>query len=83
MSNEIKEDNAKYLLLDDKGLIIEQNKEFNDNMLGELCDIILRGKKIANDNELLIALQFEKNNIVISNDKNKKLSVCSLTGKTG
>ena len=49
----------------------------------ELCDIILRGKKIANDNELLIAVQFEKNNIVISNDKNKKLSVCSLTGKTG
>ena len=83
MSNEIKEDNAKYLLLDDKGLVIEQNKDFTDNMLGELCDIILRGKKISNDNELLIAIQFEKNNIVISNDKNKKLSVCSLTGKTG
>ena len=72
MSSETKEDNAKYLLLDDKGLVIEQNKDFNDNMLGELCDIIHRGKKISNDNELLIALQFEKNNIVISNDKNKK-----------
>lgn len=83
MENEINEDNAKYLLLDDKGMIIEQNKEFNDQMVGDICDIIHRSKKISNENEILIAVQFEKNNLVISNDKNKKLSVCSLTNKSG
>ena len=82
MSNEINEDNAKYLLLDDKGLIIEQNKEFNGKMVGDICDIIHRSKKISNENEILIAIQFEKNNLVISNDKTKKLSVCSLTNKS-
>ncbi len=83
MSNEINEDNAKYLLLDDKGMIIEQNKEYSDSTVGYICDVIHRGKKITNENEFLIAIQFEKNNLVISNDKNKKLSVCSLTNKSG
>ena len=83
MSNEINEDNAKYLLFDDKGMIIEQNKDINDNIVADICDIIHRGKKISNENEILIAVQFEKNNLVISNDKNKKLSVCSLTDKSG
>ena len=81
MENEINDDTSKYLLLDDKGMVIEQNKEFNDKMLGDICDIIHRGKKISNENEILIAIQFEKNNLVISNDKDKKLSVCSLTTK--
>ena len=82
MSNEINEDNAKYLLFDDKGMIIEQNKEINDNIVPDICDIIHRSKKISDENEILIAVQFEKNNLVISNDKNKKLSVCSLTDKS-
>ena len=83
MSNEIIEDNAKYLLFDDKGMIIEKNKDINDNTVADICDIIHRGKKISDENEILIAIQFEKNNLVISNDKNKKLSVCSLTDKSG
>ena len=83
MSNEIIDESTKYLLLDDKGMVIEQNKEFNDKMVGDICDIIHRGKKISNENEILIAIQFEKNNLVISNDKSKQLSVCSLTNKSG
>ena len=47
MSNEINEDNAKYLLLDDKGMIIEQNKEYSDSTVGYICDVIHRGKKIT------------------------------------
>ena len=82
MANEIIDESAKYLLLDDKGLIIEQNKEFNDKMIGDICDIIHRSKKISNENEILIAIQFEKNNLVITNDKTKKLSVCSITNKS-
>ena len=63
MANEIIDESAKYLLLDDKGLIIEQNKEFNDKMVGDICDIIHRSKKISNENEILISIQFEKNNV--------------------
>ncbi len=83
MSNEIIDESTKYLLLDDKGMIIEQNKDFNDKTVGDICDIINRCKKISNENEILIAVQFEKNNLVISNDKSKQLSVCSLTNKSG
>ena len=80
--NEIIDESVKYLLLDDKGMIIEQSKEFNDKTVGDICDIIHRSKKISKENEILIAIQFEKNNLVISNDINKKLSVCSLTNKS-
>ena len=81
--NEINDDTGQYLLLDDKGMIIEQDKIYSDETINDICDIIHRGKKISNENEILIAVQFEKNNLVISNDKNKKLSVCSLTDKSG
>ena len=83
MTNEIIDESVKYLLLDDKGMVIEQSKEFNDKTVGDICDIIHRGKKISNENEILIAIQNEKNNLVISNDKSKQLSVCSLTNKSG
>ena len=79
--NEINDDTGKYLLLDDKGMIIEQDTIYTDETINDICDIIHRGNKISNENEILIAVQFEKNNLVISNDKNKKLSVCSITNK--
>ena len=40
-------DNHNYLLLDEKGMVIEQNEAFNDNILGDICDIIHKGKKIS------------------------------------
>ena len=80
MENEVK-DNNKYLLFDDKGLIIEKDEAFNDNIVGDICSILYKGKKISNENEVLISVQFEKGNLVLSNDSSKKLSVCSLTNK--
>ena len=80
MENEIK-DNSKYLLLDDKGMVIEQDEAFSDEITGDICDIIHRSKKISTENEVLIDIQFEKSHLVLSNDLNKKLSVCSLINK--
>ena len=71
----------KYLLIDDKGMVIEQNEAFNDNILGDICDIIHKGKKVSQENETVVSIQFEKSNLVIVNDSNKKLSVCSLSNK--
>ena len=71
----------KYLLFDDKGMVIEQNEAFNDNILGDICDIIHKGKKVSQENETVVSIQFEKSNLVIVNDSNKKLSVCSLSNK--
>ena len=82
MESEIK-DNNKYLLIDDKGMIIEQDEAFNDELTSDLGDIIYRSKLLSNENELLIDIQFEKSHIVISNDKSKKISICSLTNKAG
>ena len=71
----------KYLLIDDKGMVIEQNEAFNNNILGDICDIIHKGKKVSQENETVVSIQFEKSNLVIVNDSNKKLSVCSLSNK--
>ena len=72
----------KYLLIDDKGMVIEQNEAFSDNILGDICDIIHKGKKVSHENETVVSIQFEKSNLVIVNDSNKKLSVCSLSNKS-
>ena len=78
MENEKK---LNYLLLDEKGMIIEQNESFNDNIVGDVGDIIHKSKKISKENEMMISVQFENKNLVIVNDLNKKISVCSLSDK--
>ena len=75
------EKDNKYLLIDEKGMVIEQNEAFNDNIIGDICDIIEKGKKVSKENEMVVSIQFEKSNLVIVNDTNKKLSVCSLNKK--
>ena len=74
-------DSHNYLLLDEKGMVIEQNEAFNDNILGDICDIIHKGKEISEGNEMVVSVQFEKSNLVIVNDSDKKISVCSLSNK--
>ena len=78
MENEKK---LNYLLLDEKGMIIEQNESFNDNIVGDVGDIIHKSKKISKENVMMISVQFENKNLVIVNDLNKKISVCSLSDK--
>ena len=75
------EKDNKYLLIDEKGMVIEQNEAFNDNIIGDICDIIVKGKKVSKENEMVVSIQFEKSNLVIVNDSNKKISVCSLNKK--
>ena len=75
------EKDNNYLFLDDKGMVIEQGESFNDNLLGDICDIIHKSKKLSNDNELLVSIQFENKNLVIVNDTNKKISACSIINK--
>ena len=58
---EDEKDNNNYLILDDKGMVVEQSKAFNDNIIGDICDIIQRSKKYSEGNEMVVSIQFEKN----------------------
>ena len=78
MENEKK---LNYLLLDEKGMIIEQNEAFNDNIVGDIGDIVNKSKKVSKENEMMVSIQFENKNLVIVNDLKKKISVCSLSDK--
>ena len=75
---EDEKDNNNYLILDDKGMVVEQSKAFSDNIIGDICDIIQRSKKYSEGNEMVVSIQFEKTNLVLVNDSNKKISVCTL-----
>ncbi len=74
--------NDEYLVVDDKGMILEQGKAFQDNIIGDINDVINKSRKIFDDEEISINIQFEKANLVIVNNKDKKLSVCSLSTKS-
>ena len=78
---EDEKDNNNYLILDDKGMVVEQSKAFSDNIIGDICDIIQKSKKYSEGNEMVVSIQFEKSNLVLVNDPNKKISVCSLSNK--
>ncbi len=79
---EEEKDNNNYLIIDNKGMVIEQSEAFNDNIIGDICDIIHKGKKISEGNETVISIQFEKSNLVLVNNPDKKISVCSLSNKS-
>ena len=78
---EDEKDNNNFLILDDKGMVVEQSKAFSDNIIGDICDIIQRSKKYSEGNEMVVSIQYEKSNLVLVNDPNKKISVCSLSNK--
>ena len=78
---EDEKDNNNFLILDDKGMVVEQSKGFSDNIIGDICDIIQRSKKYSEGNEMVVSIQYEKSNLVLVNDPNKKISVCSLSNK--
>ena len=79
---EEEKDNNNYLIFDNKGMVIEQSEAFNDNIIGDICDIIHKGKKLSEGNETVISIQFEKSNLVLVNNPDKKISVCSLSNKS-
>ena len=62
-------------------MVVEQSKAFSDNIIGDICDIIQRSKKYSEGNEMVVSIQYEKSNLVLVNDPNKKISVCSLSNK--
>ena len=78
---EAPKDNNDYLVLDEKGLVVEQSAVFGDNVIGDINDIINKGKKIFDDKEITFDIQYENSNLIIMNNSNNKLSVCSLVKK--
>ena len=78
---EAQKDSNNYLVLDDKGLVIEKSDIFSDSVIGDINDIINKGKKIFDDKEITFDIQYENSNLVIRNNSNIKLSVSSLVNK--
>ena len=72
---------GNYAIFDDKLMVIEQNSNFPQDLLGELGSIIYHTNKLLNDNQILLDIQFEKSNITLMKNKETKTAICSLNKK--
>ena len=70
-----------YVILDDKLMVVEQNSDFPDELLGDIGSILFHSNKALNDEQVMIDIQFEKSNISIMKNKDAKASICALNKK--
>lgn len=75
------ENKEKYLIIDNKGMIYEKDKDFPENIVGDLCDIVSKGKSIFDKKDFSINIQYEKANIVLTNKEEINSAICSLIPK--
>ena len=53
-------------------MIIEQNSNFPQELLGDIGSIEYYLNKLLNDNQILLDIQFEKSNITLMKNKEAK-----------
>ena len=70
-----------YAIFDDKLMIIEQNPEFPNKILGDIGSILYHSNKALNDEQIMIDVQFEKSNISLMKNKDAKASIVALNKK--
>ena len=72
---------GNYVIFDEKLMIIEQNSNFPQELLGDIGSIAYHSNKLLNDNQILLDIQFEKSNITLMKNKEAKAVICSLNKK--
>ena len=72
---------GNYVIFDNKLMIIEQNLNFPEELLGEIGSMVYHTNKLLNDNQILIDVQFEKSNLTLMKDKEQKAAICSINKK--
>ena len=66
---------------DDKLMVVEQNPNFPEELLGDTGSIIYHSNKALQDNQIFIDVQFEKANLTLMTNKQEKASICLLNKK--
>ena len=72
---------GNYVIFDEKLMVIEQNSEFPDEIVGDIGSILYHLDKAINDNQITIDIQFENSNLTLMKNKELKSSICSLSKK--
>ena len=72
---------SNYVIFDEKLMVIEQNKDFPNELLGDIGSILYHSDKALNDEQITLEIQFEKSNISIMRKKDAKASICALNKK--
>ena len=72
---------GNYVIFDNKLMIIEQNQNFPEELLGDIGSIVYHTSKLLKDNQILLDVQFDKSNITLMRNNDQKASICSLNKK--
>ena len=72
---------GNYAIFDNKLMVMEQNPNFPEELLGDIGSIVYHTNKGLDDNQILIDVQFEKSNITLMTNKEIKASICSISKK--
>ncbi len=72
---------SNYAIFDEKLMVVEQNSDFPNELLGDIGSILYHSNKALNDDQILLDIQFEKSNITIMKNKDSKASICALNKK--
>ena len=80
MEGKIKKDNV--LIIDNEGLVMEQGKNFPNQISGSLFDIMTKAKEIFENEEIIsISLSFENNDIPILYKKDSDKTISAIIDK--
>ena len=72
---------GNFVIFDNKLMIIEQSINFPEELLGDIASIAYHSRKLTQDNQTLLDIQFEKSNIIVMKNEEEKASICSLNRK--
>ena len=72
---------SNYAIFDEKLMVVVQNSDFPNELLGDIGSILYHSNKALNDEQLLLDIQFEKSNITVMKNKDAKASICALNKK--
>ena len=72
---------GNYVIFDDKLMVLEQNQNFPEELLGDIGSMAYHINKAIDENQILLDVQFEKSNITLMKNKELKTAICSFNKK--
>ena len=72
---------GNYVIFDDKLMVLEQNPNFPEELLGDIGSMAYHINKAIDENQIFLDVQFEKSNITLMKNKELKTAICSFNKK--
>ena len=72
---------GNYVIFDDKLMVLEQNPNFPEELLGDIGSMVYHINKAMDESQILLDVQFEKCNITLMKNKEVKTAICSFNKK--